>query len=77
MTEYQRGIYDLQTLLRKYGCILVGDIGITKGYHAFLAQNGIKMRKPTKSQVETLGEYRTLGTSMRALLKLVELPEGK
>ncbi|KKK61143.1 hypothetical protein LCGC14_3017280 [marine sediment metagenome] len=50
LTEYQKGIRDLQNSLRKYGAVLLGIDGMSEEYHKFLAKNNIKLRRPTKSQ---------------------------
>lgn len=50
MEEYQKGIYDLQTLLRKYGGCVIGNVGMKKAYLKFLSENGIQRRRPTKAQ---------------------------
>ena len=61
MKEYQKGIYDLMMLLRKHGVILSGVKGLGEAYSDFLTINGIKRRKPTKLQLETLRKLESQG----------------
>jgi|GEM_PF-4468341 len=50
MNEYQRGMYDLGTFLRKHGVVLMGCNNFKRAYHKFLAGHDIKRRNPTKLQ---------------------------
>ena len=61
LTDYQRGIYDLQTLLRKYGVVMLGNDGMKKAYHNFLTSHNLKIRRPTKAQVQVRKELRAYG----------------
>ncbi len=54
MTEYQKGINELQNLFRKYGVILFGEQGLKEGYHKFLVGHGMKPRKGTRKQILNL-----------------------
>ena len=36
MNDYQQGIHDLQTILRKHGVVLLGDDGLKAAYYKFL-----------------------------------------
>ncbi|KKK46729.1 hypothetical protein LCGC14_3162350 [marine sediment metagenome] len=56
MKEYQRGIYDLMMLLRKYGVVFRGSKGLEVAYSDFLATNGIKRYKPSRTQVKIMAE---------------------
>ena len=54
LTEYQRGISDLQDLFREYGAILFGEIKLKDDYHSFLKKNGLPIRRNNKKQREAL-----------------------
>jgi len=41
---------ELQTLLREYNVVFVGDKGIDRAYENFLSKYGMKRKKPTKEQ---------------------------